>query len=40
MKKPNYCFIDTETTGLDKQVHSIHQIAAILIDGESYKEID
>ena len=27
-----YCFIDTETTGLDPQVHSIHQLTAIITD--------
>lgn len=33
------CFIDTETTGLDPQKHGLHQVAAIITDGNGI-EID
>ena len=33
------CFIDTETTGLNATLHSVHQVAAILLDSDD-KEVD
>ena len=34
-----YCFIDTETTGLDRKEHNIFQISAVITDSK-LKEID